>query len=338
MKTLHSALEEAFERQLDFATIATRAIAKKAADQGVHLSQRELVVIRKRLQQADNPEVVIRRWRFWQKRSVKISLNEDDIRGALGNWERLMERLPEVLGTIADDSAVRILDKLKGGWAREQRQQAKERAGFEQRLQLLWGEPLSLLEMLNTIATEAGETVATVWHEAPDPANLHTAHALFRLHARARQIACEIHALLRHGFADGALARWRTMHELTVTSLFLVNHGDSVAERYLLHTAVESWRAAQDYQVYCQSIGYPPFSVSEMDKMRTEFEALVSRFGPSYGTQYGWAAEIVGKKQPTFRDIEKAAALDHLRPYYRMAGQSVPERVNDFETPTVCIY
>ena len=44
-------------------------------------------------------------------------------------------------------------------------------------------------------------------------------------------------------------------------------------------------------------------------------------FGEDFKNHYGWAAQIAVKaKKPKFEDLEKAAGLDHLRPYYRMAS------------------
>ena len=48
---------------------------------------------------------------------------------------------------------------------------------------------------------------------------------LWRLHARSCQITMEILALLKSGFADGAHARWRTLHEIAVTALFIKQQG-----------------------------------------------------------------------------------------------------------------
>ncbi len=71
---------------------------------------------------------------------------------------------------------------------------------------------------------------------------------VIRLHARACQIASEVLKLLKSGFADGAHARWRSLHEVAVVALFIHKHGNDVAEKYLLHDVVESYRAATQYR------------------------------------------------------------------------------------------
>ena len=39
-------------------------------------------------------------------------------------------------------------------------------------------------------------------------------------------------------------------------------------------------------------------------------------------SDYGWASHHLGNPQPTFKDIERAAGIDHLRAHYRMASHN----------------
>jgi hypothetical protein len=77
--------------------------------------------------------------------------------------------------------------------------------------------------------------------------NQHLASALTRLHARACQVAAEILALMQHGFADGAMARWRTLHEIAVIATFLRDRGEVMAERYHASGVLDGHRAAIDF-------------------------------------------------------------------------------------------
>ncbi len=43
------------------------------------------------------------------------------------------------------------------------------------------------------------------------------ANALLMLHARTCLVASELETMIRCGYADGAAARWRTLHEMAVT-------------------------------------------------------------------------------------------------------------------------
>ncbi|MGE5653343.1 MAG: DUF5677 domain-containing protein, partial [Bacillota bacterium] len=144
-----------------------------------------------------------------------------------------------------------------------------------------------------------------------------------RLHARACQVTSEILTLLRNGFADGAMARWRTLHEIAAVSLFIGEHGDDVAERYLLHEVEESRRAAHQYQQYIDRLGYEPYSQQVLEELDQECERLEERFGAAFRGEYGWAWEQLRPKKPSMFLIEQASGIEHLRPFYRMASHNV---------------
>ena len=50
---------------------------------------------------------------------------------------------------------------------------------------------------------------------------------------------------------------------------------------------------------------------------------LIDKFGRSFNEDYGWAASALGTERPSIAAIERAAQMDHLRPYYRMASDNV---------------
>jgi hypothetical protein len=107
-------------------------------------------------------------------------------------------------------------------------------------------------------------------------------------------------------------------YELTSKSF-----GNDIAERYLLHDAVESYKAARLYQQYSNALGYEPLSDEEFGEIKSTYDHLISRFGLSFKEDYGWASSVLQKPSPTFRDIEEKVGLDHLRPFYKMASHNV---------------
>ena len=145
-----------------------------------------------------------------------------------------------------------------------------------------------------------------------------------RLHARACQIAREVLTLLSTGFADGAIARWRALHEVAVVSLF-IGRDEDLAERYRLHEAVESLRAAHQYREHTERLGLEPMTASEFAEIEAEVTSLNKRFGRDYSQQYGWATRglQLTRKKVTFEQLEAVAKLNHFRPYYRLASHSV---------------
>src|SRR5437870_8332031 len=77
-----------------------------------------------------------------------------------------------------------------------------------------------------------------------------------RQHVRACQVTDEIITLLENGFADGAMARWRTLHEIAVVTSLISQHGIELAERYVAYQAVEAKRALDMYARCHTDLGY----------------------------------------------------------------------------------
>jgi hypothetical protein len=176
--------------------------------------------------------------------------------------------------------------------------------------------------MLLTISQEYGASVNQELRGS-SVHSLHLLEVLTRLHARACQVVHEILVLLAAGFADGAMARWRTLHEIAVIALFIGEYGEDLAEQYILHQQVESRRAMQDYIACHERLGYESLEPREVEAVERSYQNLLVRFGRSIGTQYGWAAEQLGISKPAFNNIERAVGIDHLRVHYRMASHNV---------------
>jgi hypothetical protein len=58
----------------------------------------------------------------------------------------------------------------------------------------------------------------------------------------------EIIVLLENELADGAMARWRTLHEITTVAILIEKYGEDVAERYVNNQIVESKKAPAAYE------------------------------------------------------------------------------------------
>jgi len=235
----------------------------------------------------------------------------------------LEHSLPELLSETTEHLTLRTLKTLKRTARGMLRDRRSFHLAFEANLYYVWGKALDALETHLALCLEAGETFNHDFRNAAARANDAVFEVLTRSHARSCQIASEVLSLLLAGHADGAMARWRSLHELSVVCSFTKKHGNEVAERYLLHQNIESCKAAAQYQEYCDRIGQTPFTEEEIADIQKNNEILIKRFGKAYGTEYGWAAEVLMSRQPRFSDIEKSVDLDHLRPYYRMASHKV---------------
>ena len=128
---------------------------------------------------------------------------------------------------------------------------------------------------------------------------------------------------MENGFADGAMARWRTLHEITVVAMLIDKHGEDLAQRYLLHETIEDRRAAIAKNEASVEARRPPVSKRAMAALDRDVEALVELYGKPFKSEYGWAAHHLRMNQPTFRDLEVAAGRLSLRQRYRIASYNI---------------
>jgi hypothetical protein len=135
----------------------------------------------------------------------------------------IKEQLPNV--------AKNLLNRLKAKAPGMLRKHREMDAGFSARNFERWREGFDLLQMLVVIGEESGSDFNTEFRpKAVEQRNL-VFEAVCGLHARAVLVAREILCLLEGGFADGALARWRSLHEIAVVSAFLSERDNELAER-----------------------------------------------------------------------------------------------------------
>lgn len=191
---------------------------------------------------------------------------------------------------------------------------------FRKRLRKTWKKPLDLLTSMIVGSVEAGAQYVRAHRDQElGP----TGAALFRLHAAGCRASEEVLCLLEGGFASAANARWRSLHEIAVTALFVRQHGDELAQRYLDHYVVEQYKAAMGYQAKCKRLGQRPLRQRQLEYLKTNRDLVMKRHGEAFGQSYGWAAEVLENPRPKFDQIEEHVRLDHLRPYYKFASYPV---------------
>jgi Family of unknown function (DUF5677) len=315
-------IQRAIEKQLcDLPVLGLASLLKrKFAQQGVKVTLRRAETIaRQTLAGTSTFSLPGKR-----TESMHIQITDEDSAG-IAKWiELFLEKdLQELLLQMQVDIAPQIFKTLKRRWPAECRAQTRELSEFRNRLNQRWRAGIDKLRMLVTMARELGDNINRDARQNLASPGIALVDVLTRLHVRSCQVAEEVIVLLQTGFANGAMARWRTMHEIFVTAAFISEHGDSCAERYRDHQIVESQKGAQEYDAIYARLGYDPIPAEEMDSIRKEYENAIRKHGRTFSGQYGWAAQDLNLKQPTFKDIEKAVGTDHLRGHYRMASHGV---------------
>jgi hypothetical protein len=226
----------------------------------------------------------------------------------------------------ADADLTEMIEQRSAVVARHLRGQASELhrhrrygAGFKKRLFKTWREALTLYEIVLVSTVDAGRDLAQEHWEQAVEENDFTFQVLMSLHARACLVAGEVFELLKGGYAHGAHARCRTLHELAVFAGVIAEHPE-VAEKFILHDAVEDAKSVDIYQAKLAGrSGYEPITKEEVDQIHARRDAAVQRFGNAFKGRYGWAAELFPNDEPSFGKLEELAGLDHLRPFYDWA-------------------
>lgn len=257
------------------------------------------------------------------KRNITIEFTDTDSELMQQKFREFMDRLPALIDGLVEKTTKSILTTLKRRWPSESRAQRRDLDGFRKRLQERWGDGLEKLRMIITIAREYGSELGNAVGKTGGGNTPKSFKILVKLHARSCQIADEIVCLLSNGFADGAMARWRTLHEIAAVGYLIQRHGDELAERYEHHQIVESRKAAMQYQRYEKRLGLEPLSEGTLKKIETDRDLVLAKYGPNFVNAQGWAAKHLGKRDPSIADVQEAAGVDHLGPYYRMASHNV---------------
>lgn len=195
--------------------------------------------------------------------------------------------------------------------------------GFVYRNIERWKSGFNALEILIITCSEIGEDFNSANRDRTTRENNVKFDTLVRLHARACHISSEILWLLKGGFADGAHARWRALHEVVVTALFLSTHENELSIRYRQHEVVESYKGMTQYNHYEPRLNIVKFSEEELIECKLAYDELLGKYGQEFKTSYGWAAKVLNNKKPNFFNLEEAVDLDHLRPYYKWASQNI---------------
>jgi hypothetical protein len=255
-----------------------------------------------------------------EERTYSLDLNTADLDAFSLNIEEGLTAAVEKMTEVLFESTLEAV--------REQTEEALGRRtgeieAFQQRLALRWRKPLRLLAVQIGLAAQFGDDFNDYLREKATRENVATVESLTRLQARAVQIAGEVEALLKNGFADGAMSRWRTLHEVVVVAFFIDQYGNEVAQAYLDHLAIDSLRHARMYREAAPKLGYAPMREREWEDLQAEAARMKVKYGNAFGTEYGWAAQALKKDKPTFAGIERAVKFDKYRPYYKMASDNV---------------
>lgn len=326
MDSFENFLNETVNELLKPDELLFRLIEGKLTAKGINLSKKQKSQIRDQIGEdvSDNISIELS---WWQKRKLANDDKEETNLHLEIDVDLLEEKITESINEATHEVVTTLSQSLIESWKSQAssllKKQRKDHSKYEKLVEQIWSAPLILLEMLLSISLDLGATFNEYYRPTAAEENDYIFEALTRLHSRGCQTGAEALLLLRHGFGDGAHARWRTLHEICVEALYISQSGKEVAEKYLLHSTISDYRISSEYQKHYASIGYAPPDQKEIEGLENSRSELISRFGKLYKYDYGWASSTDDKKAPTFADLEKSVGLEHMRPFYKLANINV---------------
>jgi hypothetical protein len=324
-------LSEAISKFFTMDRLLLLLIEDKTKNLGISLSRLQKKKLISSLQKEGFEPVSIQLNRKQKAQLKSLGLEKVSLDFTEADITELETRLIEIVKDTSESTIEHLLvsssTKLVTEWKKQAnpilRKLRNNRRKFYNINNKIWGNALNLLEAFIDISLDTGMLFDQKFRPLAIEENDSVFNALTRLHARSCQVSSEILTLLRNGFADGAHARWRTLHEISVIALFISQHDNELAERYLAHSVVADYRRAVEYRKYNDSLSYAPMSDETFNELKTNYEATLNKYGTDFKNDYGWASVILNKAKPSFADIEEKTGILHMRPFVKLAHMNI---------------
>lgn len=256
-------------------------------------------------------------------RNIELDFTENDRTEFEAKYHKALEAMPDAIDAAISKTSDQIFKRLQRKWNEESLLQQYELHLFREGIEDRWGKGLDCLRMLLTTCRDIGSQTLKRYNKSKSKRHALRRWVLVRLHARSCQVADEIICLIENGFADGAMARWRTLHELSVVPTLISNGDEDLAERYILHDSVEVKRQADEYEETQVPLGGIPIGKRERKSIEADHAAVLDKYGPYFLHPYGWAAKHLNLKKPTFKNLQETAYREGMNSYYKLASFSI---------------
>jgi hypothetical protein len=228
---------------------------------------------------------------------------------------RIDELVDDIITKLGDD----FLNNLKINANYSIRENSLQNIEFTSRLEFRWYQAFDLMEIMVGCCLEIIQEI--------DDSNIikdkEKYLILKRFHARSIRITKEIIVLMRNGYADGAMARWRSLFEICVLALFIFENDNELAIMYQDYLGIENYNESIEYQKRCKALDFQMIPDDEMLCIINKKNNLEEKYSRRYSMPYGWACKIFPTKDITFNRILNSIKFEVWKPYYKMACNSV---------------
>src|SRR5690606_28593094 len=146
---------------------------------------------------------------------------------------------------------------------------------------------------------------------------------LLHLHVKGCQIANEICTLIKCGYADAALARWRTLHETSVVFITLFTNDLEVSKMFYEYQFIEKLKRIETFEIHRGTLNWKPADENTIKILEKKRDELLKLYGPDFLKEYGWTTKFLPKGNRNFMALEEEVGLAYLRPFYQWANKGV---------------
>lgn len=235
------------------------------------------------------------------------------------HFKRSHDQLDELLSL----QFYKALDSEKGDLLSEHYKLLSE---FRERLFATWKTPLerldSLLYMCMEVVSELRQKHIDSSQAITNKFNIST-----RLQARCVQVGNEISHLLHGGYADGAFARWRTLHETSTTTKFICEGDEDLSSRFIDYQTILRLQSAIRYNEN-KELNFEPIPTEKITQLQNKKAEILGKYGVQFGQSFGWARKALGdnvseKGNLKFTNLEDYVGLSFLRSHFGLANQYI---------------
>ncbi|MEH3145203.1 MAG: DUF5677 domain-containing protein [Methylobacterium frigidaeris] len=256
-------------------------------------------------------------------KELHLSFDDKDLAELDVFMREMPERIQSAIESTIEYGGKKLYQILISDWPAYNEIDNIETSNFTDNLTERWGKGLSLLRMMLTVAREMGHEASKRYHRSKSKSHINRRFVLVRLHIRACQVADEIITLLENGFADGAMARWRTLHEIDVVAAVIEDGDEELAQRYIDHEIIDQKKMIDDWDAKQVPLGYKPVDIRTRKDVEQKYEEALRKYGSEFRNEYGWASQHLNLKRPDFRAMQHASEQSGMSIYYKLANYNV---------------
>lgn len=223
---------------------------------------------------------------------------------------------------LTDETAQNMYEDLKKHERKIGKFYSKRTKGFVKYINYQWKEPFRIIEIMMVLIIDNFLNDRYSNSDKKDKAIV----VLKGILSRGVQITDECVTLLKNGFPDAAMARWRTLYEMCIIAAFLTERNDvKLFEKYASYMMVDLYKGRKLYiETLKQSNeNVDDFIFDYFNETEKNYNEVIKKYGKDFAKPYGWAMEALNSKKVTFLDIEDAVNESKYRTLYKDASQII---------------